>query len=306
MSFSGKAAYRLFKIMTTVFPSMKADYTDLDTELEKARKINEKNQYVFPTDHKSLYKEITISGYLCLIIRSRKTENKKNKAMLFIYGGETIQWKSEIGMARGYGDRTGMDVWYPIYPPITEVNITVTISVLYDTYCKMVKKYGAENIAIVGDSMGGLFAAGILHQINKRQEEIGMPKLFIANSPSGVPDTAEDWEEMERYASKDPFFTINAFRGLAEIACHGQETPKDAYCPVYMDFHNAPVTYMYFAEEICAGNAKAYQAAYEKAGAGDRLHIHIQPEMMHGYSCMPVFPESKESFYEAVRLLNEV
>lgn len=37
-----------------------------------------------------------------------------------------------------------------------------------------------------------------------------MPKLFIANSPSGVPDTAEDWEEMERYASKDPFFTINA------------------------------------------------------------------------------------------------
>ena len=173
MSFSGKAAYRLLKIMTTVFPSMKADYTDLDTELEKARKINEKNQYVFPTDHKSLYKEITIRGYPCLIIRSRKTENKKNKAMLFIYGGETIQWKSEIGMARGYGDRTGMDVWYPIYPPITEVNITVTISVLYDTYCKMVKKYGAENIAIVGDSMGGLFAAGIIHQINKRQEGLG-------------------------------------------------------------------------------------------------------------------------------------
>jgi len=37
MSFSGKAAYRLLKIVTTVFPSMKADYTDLDTELEKAK-----------------------------------------------------------------------------------------------------------------------------------------------------------------------------------------------------------------------------------------------------------------------------
>lgn len=63
-------------------------------------------------------------------------------------------------MARGYGERTGMDVWYPIYPPITEVNITITLKVLYETYSKMFKKYGAEHIAIVGNSMGGLFAAG--------------------------------------------------------------------------------------------------------------------------------------------------
>ena len=53
-------------------------------------------------------------------------------------------------------------------------------------------------------------------------------------------------------------------------------------------------TYMYFAEELCAGNARAYKAAYDRAGVGDRLHIHIQPEMMHGYSCMPVFLESKK------------
>ena len=178
MSFSGKMAYKMLKLMTTIFPSMKADFTDVDTELAKAKKINEKNKYVFPSDRKSLYKEISISGYPCLVIRSRKTENKRNKGLLFIYGGNTRQWKSEIAMARRYGDRTGMDVWYPIYPPITEVNIMVTISVLCDTYCRMVKKYGAENIAIVGDSLGGLFAAGIINHINRNQLEVGMPKLF--------------------------------------------------------------------------------------------------------------------------------
>jgi len=303
MSFSGRMAYNALRLMTTVFPAMKADFTDLETALEKARKINEKNKYVFPSDKKSMYKELTISGYPCIIIRSRKTENKRNKGLLFIYGGETLEWKSEISMARGYGDRTGMDVWYPIYPPITEVNITVTISVLYEVYRTMVKRYGAENIAIVGDSMGGLFAAGILNQINKSGQEVGMPKLFIANSPSGVPDTPEDWREMEQYAAKDPLFTLNAFRGLGMIAANGRETPKDAYCPVHMDFRNAPETYMYYAEELCAGNAGAYRTAYERAGAADRLHIHIQPEMMHGYSCMPVFPESRECFDEAIRLL---
>ena len=306
MSFTGKLSYRILKLMTTIFPSMKADFTDIDTELKKARKINEKNKYVFPSDRKSLYKEVTISDHPCLIIRSKKTKNKKNKGLLLIYGGETLQWKSELAIARCYGDRTGMDIWYPVYPPITEVNITVTISVLYETYRTMVRKYGAENIAIVGDSMGGLFAAGIINHINKNRLNVRMPKLFIANSPAGVPDTIEDWYEMEKYASKDPFFTVNAFRGMGLIASHGQETPKDTYCPVYMDFHNAPATYMYFAEELCAGNARAYKAAYTKAGAEDCLHIHIQPEMMHGYSCIPVFPESKRSFKEAIQLLNEV
>ena len=65
---------------------MKADFTDIHAELEKARRVNEKNRYVFPSDKNSLYKEIRISGHPCLIIRSRKTENKKDRALLFIYG----------------------------------------------------------------------------------------------------------------------------------------------------------------------------------------------------------------------------
>lgn len=73
-----------------------------------------------------------------------------------------------------------------------------------------------------------------------------------------------------------------------------------------MDFHNAPETYMYYAEELCAGNVRAYKIAYDRAGIGDRLHIHIQPKMMHGYSSVPVFPESKRCFEEAIKLLNEV
>lgn len=306
MSFAGRFAYRILKITTIIFPFMKTKITDVEKELEKSKRINEKNKFVFPIDKKSLYKEVKVRGYPCLIIRSKKTKNKEDRAILFIYGGITRQWKAEIGMARGYGDRTGMDVWYPIYPPITEVNITTTLKVIYETYCKMVEKYGGEHIAIVGDSMGGLFAAGVINQINRRESPVDMPKLFIANSPAGVPDTNEDWEEMEKYARKDPFFDVSAFRGIGEIASYGQKTPKDTYCPIHMDFHNAPKTYMYFAEEACAGNARAYRIAYERAGVGERLHIHIQPEMMHGYSSMPVFPESKRSFYEAIKLLNEV
>ena len=306
MSFSGNMAYGMLMALANIYPSMKTKITDVEKELEKSKKENEKNKFVLPSDKKSFYKEIDVNGYPCLIVRSKKTMNKKDRAILFIYGGITRQWKSELSMAREYGDRTGMDVWYPIYPPITEVNIKITINMLYETYCKMVKKYGAEQIAIVGDSMGGLFAASMLSQININRLPVAMPKLWIANSPAGVPDTDEDWDEMKKYADKDPFFDITAFSGLGKIAAYGEETPKHLYCPIYMDFHNAPETYMYYAEELCAGNVRAYKIAYDRAGIGDRLHIHIQPKMMHGYSSVPVFPESKRCFEEAIKLLNEI
>ena len=299
-------AYRALRMLTTLVPPLKTGFTDLDTALADAKAVNERNRYVFPKDRKALYREEWFGGSPCLRIRSRKNACKKNKGLLFLYGGDTLQWKSELGMARAYADRTGMEVWYPIYPPITEVNITVTLAVLYDTYCAMVRRYGAENLAIVGDSMGGLLAAGLLNQINKAGAVVGMPKLLIGNSPAGVPDTSEDWREMARYAARDPLFTLDAFRGIGLLAAHGQDIPKDTYCPLRMDFRNAPETYFYFAEELCAGNIRAYRAAYERAGAGARLHIHIQPEMMHGYSCVPVFPESRQCYFEAIRLLNAV
>lgn len=46
----------------------------------------------------------------------------------------------------------------------------------------------------------------MINQINRKNLNVGMPKLFIGNSPAGVPDTPEDWQEMEKYASRDPFF----------------------------------------------------------------------------------------------------
>ena len=54
------------------------------------------------------------------------------------------------------------------------------------------------------------------------------------------------------------------------------------------------------------GNAVAYRRTYERAGSGDKIHTRIVKNMMHGYSCMPVFPESKESYQETLRLIDEL
>lgn len=304
MSISGKIAMAILRASSRLTRKVGSSAIDIEKELKKSKIINEKNTFVFPKDKKALYNEVLVEGYHCLVIRSRKSEPQKEQAILFIYGGTTNRWKAEISIARGYADRTGMDIWYPIYPSISEVNITKTIDVLYAVYRKMLKKYTANNVAIVGDSFGGLFATEIINWNNRSDTPVPMPRLIIANSPGGIPDTPEDWAEMEKYAKTDYLLNVEDFRMIDKLTAHGQDTPKHAYCPLYEDFHNAPETYMYFGEECCAGNARAYREAFERAGCENKLHIHIEPGMMHGYSSIPVFPESKRSYYEIIRLLN--
>ena len=42
MSFTGRMAYRTLMLMSNMFPSMKADFTDMDKKLKESKKINDK------------------------------------------------------------------------------------------------------------------------------------------------------------------------------------------------------------------------------------------------------------------------
>lgn len=307
MSLSGTVTMGIMNTAVRMIPAMKMTITDVDTEREKARIYNEKHSYVRPKNGKALYKELTIAGYPCLIIRTRKKPIVKEKAIMYLHGGMRNSWKEELGVAKRYADCTGMDVWYPIYPSVTEVPITQSIDVIYAMYRKMVRKYGAEKIALMGCSFGGQFAFEVINWNNRSVNPVGMPALLIALSPWGVPNSEEDWNLMREYSKKDPILDVKAMELIKDVcASFGEDIPGHALHPIEEDFHNAPPTYVYYAEETCAGNSAAYVRAYERDGAGNQMHMHIEPGMMHGYACMPVFPESKRSYREQLKLLHEM
>ena len=64
-------------------------------------------------------------------------------------------------------------------------------------YRKIIKKYGADNVTVIGNSYGGLLAMQLLTWINRNNadeenERIEMPELLIMNSPFGYPKTDEE------------------------------------------------------------------------------------------------------------------
>ena len=303
MSISGKISMGLLRLASGM-AGEKLRITSMEKEIEKGKKISQKNPFSLPKDKKAEYKEIQIEGYPCLIMRKRNQTGKQDGAILYLHGGIQNIWKPEIGVARGYMNRTDKDVWYPIYPSATEVSMMESIRICYETYRRMAEKYGAEHIAVVGGSFGGYFALQIINRINVLKSDVGMPGLVIALSPGGVPDDEESLDKMKALSKRDPIICMDAALQTKELAgWYDAEVPDYAIYPASENFTGAPPTYLYYGEETLAGNADCYKRAFQKSGAGDKIHIHIQPGMMHCYACMPIFPECREAYRQQIKLI---
>lgn len=279
---------------------------DLEKEFARAEKYNKKHRFTIPKDRKAHYREVRIAGFPCLLIRPRLMKVNKRKAILYLHGGIKNEWKPELKTARNIGRKTGVDVWYSVYPSITEVPITRTIDVIYRTFRKMAKIYGGENIAVIGGSMGAFFAFQIVNRNNRHKNPAAMPGLLIAHSPGGVPASEKDWNIMRSYSEKDSLVSLQSIEQLKDMtASFGEAIPDHALSPVYEDFHNAPETYVFYGEETCAGNAPAYTKAYKRDGSSEKMHMHIEPDGIHCYALMQVFPESRRDYNKQIQILQD-
>ena len=74
----------------------------------------------------------------------------------------------------------------------------------------------------------------------------------------------------------------------------------------YEYFHNAPETYVFYAEEACAAVADAIENSYVRDGSGGKIHMHREPGMMHCYASAPVFKESRRDFNRQIVLLQQL
>ena len=284
---------------------VKGPDADLEAGLRRAREYNRKHPYKEPTDRKAVYETRWVDGYPCLVIRPEKPARK---AILFLHGGgDHDAWEPEVSFARRYGKRAGMDVFYPIYPPFTEASPARTADFVFNVYLDMVKEYGAEKVAVVGGSYGGLLAMQLLTCINRNPVNAEMPGLLILNSPFAYPKTEAEWNRAEELEQDDAMITPGAFRAMLSLTLKlAPDTPDRLLYPVDMDFRSAPETYVFYAEVACSAVADAIRKRYRKDGAGERLHMHIEPGLMHCYASAPVFKESRRDFKKQIVLLKEL
>lgn len=301
MSISGNIAMGLLRLIK---PG-KGSFRGMEEQKERARKENEAFVFSLPKSRKAEYHVMEETEYPCLCIRPHVIR-AENKAVLYIYGGVTNNWNTQKSMAVRYAVDSKTEVWYPVYPSMTERPIPETVEYLYNIYKRMLERYEPKKIAWSGVSMGGYYALEMINWMNRRHPECPMPGVVFAHSAGGFPVDDKDWEELRKYEKSDPMFSEGDIRIVTKILADAEHIPGWIMVPGQGDFHNAPETYLYYGEEMLAGNAPAYKRAYERDGSGERIHIEIVKNMMHGYSCMPVFPESKKSYRETLEIVKKL
>lgn len=303
MSISGKIA---MGILRQIQPGKNSYGKSTPEKLrEKARKENARFVFSLPKNRKADYHVLVGTEYPCLTIRPKYLKYAE-KAVLYIYGGVTNNWSTQRSMAVQFALDTGVEVWYPVYPSITEAPVQKTVEYLYGIYRRMQESFEPDKITLCGVSMGGFFALELVNWINRMHPECPMPGLIIAHSAGGWPVKEADWDELRRYEKQDPLFSERDLRMTLKILADSESIPDWIMAPALGDFHRAPETWLYYGEEMLAGNAPAYRRAYERDGSGNKIHIEIVKNMMHGYSCMPVFPESKRSYRKTIVLIKEL
>lgn len=283
----------------------KGSFNDLEKIRNRAARENAAFKYKEPANRHVSCELVSGPKRPCPVIAPRNAR-REGSAVLYIYGGVTNNWNAQRSMAMRFAADTATDVWYPVYPSMTEVNISETVEYLAGIYRLMTDRYPAGKIAFCGVSMGGQYAMGIMSAINQLSLGLPMPGLVIAHSPGGAADNDADWSLLARNEKRDPFFALGDVRMVERLTpkrADGQPTPSWSLYPAQGDFRNAPPTYLYYGEEVLAGNATLYRRAFEAAGEADKLHVTEAPNMMHCYACMPVFPESKKGYFETVDLV---
>lgn len=280
--------------------------------IKSARKINSKKGRGFqiPKDENFIYEDIKIplegKDWHCLGIRPR--DIRTEKAVLFIFGGGMITEPdmSDIKPAMKISKETDREVWFVFYPLCTDYNAMASIEMVYRSYKKMLEKYSAEDITVLGYSSGACLSISLCHWINTKGENVPMPEKMILISPGAVSDD-EDWnrriEELER---KDIMVSSSFIERIGPIMRHGSELPEWVLNPWSRSFSGFPECHFWFGgDEILAASVPNFEDRCREAGI--EYTMTVGEGMCHCYPFLPgpSFPEKEEAFREIVKQIKE-
>jgi ubiquinone/menaquinone biosynthesis C-methylase UbiE/acetyl esterase/lipase len=224
----------------------------------------------------------------CPVIAMKHRE-KTDHANMFIIGGGMVSAPrpGSIRKALRFAKETGLDLYIPYYPLCTVHPLTKAYSMIYDTYCEMLKDYDAENISLLGTSSGGNLALGLAAYINEQGNEVPMPAHIMTISPGTCAATDEEWQRMLELDSKDPVIPASYMKTAVDIMKHGDDSVPDYM--IYLqkaDFTGCPkVTFIYGSDETLYAVAPSFEAAMKK--------YNVDYDMIVGegmFHCYPVFP----------------
>lgn len=250
------------------------------------------------------YGEKMIGGRPCYIVKTKK--HKGEKAVLLFFGGGYFipPDQGDFSLAGELAERTGAQVYLPIYPLAPKYKLIDTVRCAADVYREMLRYYEPHKIVFMGNSSGAAFCLTLCLYIRHERLSIPFPGRLIMLSPGlQMPPNEVQTRRMRQLEKKDTMISLTFCKNIHRILVD----EDSAYLLHAFDtsWEGLPEMDIYFGDhELFYAYIPDVEQAAEKANA--RVHIHTGENRMHCWPMLGFTREGKQTRAEIYGIIRTI
>ena len=186
------------------------------------------------------------------------------------------------------------------YPKAPESKISEMSKNMDAIYSKALESYEANQITLIGDSVGGTLITALMQRVVKNNIE--KPNKIILISP--VIDASLSNPDIEKIDKTDPMLAKKGILSAKKLCAGNNELKNAMISPLYGSFESFPKTILFLSEnDIMFPDGKL--AEQKMIQANLELEVITGENMPHIWPLLPVMKEAKTALNQIITRLNE-
>ncbi|MBO4658474.1 MAG: alpha/beta hydrolase [Prevotella sp.] len=226
-------------------------------------------------------------------------EDDSKPIVLYIHGGAYLHnftpqhWKAMVEWA----ETTGCGIVAPNYPLLYRHTVRDAFPQMLQLYRKLLERFPAKHIIVMGDSAGGGFSLALTQEIQKTDSMV-LPGRLVLISP-WVDITGGD----DAIQEHDTFLDNEVLRHVGADWADDIDTHAPIVSPLYGNMQGLPPT------DLFTGTWEVFYTDIVKTSdkmksAGVNVRLHVKEKMGHVYPLWPC-PEGKEARKEIAEIIKD-
>mgnify|MGYP001795373441 CR=1 FL=1 len=227
-------------------------------------------------------------------------DKNAHQLLIFIHGGAFISgpaqhhWDSVKAIAK----QTKHIIWMCDYPKAPENQIKSISDNIDAIYLKALEEYGAANIRLLGDSVGGTLVTTLVQRLVLGKK--ALPQKIILVTP--VMDASMSNPDIEEIEKSDPMLSPKGVLSAKKMCVGNMDLSNKMISPLHGSFESFPSTTLFLAQnDIMYPDGKLAEEKLKRTNA--ELEVFEGNDMPHIWPLLPVMSEAKSSLQQVINIL---
>ncbi len=242
-----------------------------------------------------------IGGVRVQELRPKARSPEGEAALLYLFGGGFVLGSpfEDLRISAPLAHHLGRPVFAPHYRLAPEHPFPAALDDVWAVYRALVDRFGADKLALAGESAGGNLALALLQRA--QTEAAPLPAAAALLSPAA--DLAGGGDSLEVNAERDPTLTPAAVRACTELYTGGHPADDPLVSPLRGAYGAGfpPTLITTGTRDLFLSQAVRLHRVLRQAGAESRLNV--WDGLWHVFEFYPEIPEAGQSLEEIAAFL---